>query len=381
MSNGEDLLRDSAEELFEDAPCGYLSTDIEGKILRVNRTFERWTGRPREHLLGGQRFQDLLSVGGRVYYETHYFPLLQMQDEAKQIAVDVMRVDGSRLPAVIDSVLHRDAEGAPLLIKTTVFDMTDRRAYEHELQITRRREKNVAEELQRSLLSGELPSTPALDIAVSYRPGVAGLQVGGDWYDAFWLDQPDTVGLVVGDVVGRGLEAATNMGQLRSAIRALALSGVGPAALLEALDRYSDRYGVGYMATVVYAQLQLGANSLRFACAGHPPPLLLSPGQPPSYNWEGRSVPLNMRLGAQTRTEVALTLPPDSTVLFYTDGLVEQPMGPPDHGMDRLLVEVAEHRAEPTEQLASSIVRALHNAEHRDDVCLLIAGLNNQAGG
>ena len=177
MSTGGEALEDSAEELFEEAPCGYLATRLDGTILRVNRTFERWTGRARGELVG-RRFQDLLSAGGRIYHETHYAPLLQMQGAVSEVAFDVVRADGSRLPALVSSVVREAdaadaADGADArIVRTTVFDATDRRRYEQELLRSRDRERDVALELQRSLLAGELPAGDAFAVDVAYRPGV-----------------------------------------------------------------------------------------------------------------------------------------------------------------------------------------------------------------
>jgi sigma-B regulation protein RsbU (phosphoserine phosphatase) len=372
----ETLLDDSAEDLFEDAPCGYLSTRLDGTIVKVNRTFESWTGLERGELLGRMRFQELLSPGSRIYHETHYAPLLRMQGEVRGIAVEVMRAGGGRLPALINSVLRHDDEGRPQVIRTTVFDASDRRRYEQELLHARRREHETARKLQRGMLSGELPVADGLEVGVSYRPGVAGLEVGGDWYDSFWLDEGETIAFVVGDVVGRGIDAAATMGQLRSAVRALASTGLGPGALVEALDGYSRRHGVGRMTTLVYGQLHLASRRLRFTAAGHPPPVIATPGAEPALTWEGRSLPLDAhRASAQPRAEAALELEPGSLVVLYTDGLVESRARRLDDGMDRLVRQIAAHRDEAAADLAASVVRALHDAEHTDDVCLLAVRL------
>ncbi|HEV7808734.1 MAG TPA: SpoIIE family protein phosphatase [Solirubrobacteraceae bacterium] len=377
----DDLLEDAAEDLFEDAPCGYLSTRLDGTIVKVNRTFESWTGRDRGELLGRVRFQELLAPGARIYHETHYAPLLRMQGEVRGIAVEILRADGERLPALVNSVLRKDDDGRPQVIRTTVFDASDRRRYEQELLRARRREQEIARELQRGMLSGALPEAEGLDVGVAYRPGVAGLEVGGDWYDAFWLDDGETIGLVVGDVVGRGIGAAATMGQLRSAVRALASTGLGPAALVTALDGYARRHRVGRMTTLVYAQLQLGTRRLRYAVAGHPPPLLVMPGEDPCFVWDGRSLPLDAhRVSAErARDEAVRVLAPGSAILLYTDGLVESRSRPLDEGMDCLLHEVAARRDDPIAGLVAAVVRALHDAEHIDDVCLLAARVGGGA--
>ena len=138
------LLEDSVEDLYENAPCGYLSTMLDGTIARVNDTFLRWTGHRREDLVGRQRFSDLLTAAGRIYVETHYAPLLQMQGGAREIALEVVRADGTRLPVLVTSVVTTDDAGNPLLVRSTVFDATDRQRYERELLRTQRQAREEA---------------------------------------------------------------------------------------------------------------------------------------------------------------------------------------------------------------------------------------------
>jgi PAS domain S-box-containing protein len=128
-----ELLEESVEELYEDAPCGYFSTAPDGTIVKVNRTFLRWTGYRSDELVGARRMSDLLAAGDRIFYETHYAPLLAMQGAVREIAVDLVRADGSLLPALVNATMHHDAAGRPRLVRTTVVDASDRRAYEREL--------------------------------------------------------------------------------------------------------------------------------------------------------------------------------------------------------------------------------------------------------
>ncbi|HEY0364647.1 MAG TPA: PAS domain-containing protein, partial [Solirubrobacteraceae bacterium] len=106
MSELENVLADSAEELFEDAPCGYLTTGLDGRIVKVNRTFETWTGLTRADLIGTRRFMDLLSPGGRIFYETHLLPLLLMQGWIREIAVELRGAEGRTVPALVNAVLR-----------------------------------------------------------------------------------------------------------------------------------------------------------------------------------------------------------------------------------------------------------------------------------
>jgi PAS domain S-box-containing protein len=365
----------SAEDFFENAPCGYLATALDGTIVKVNRTFEQLTGIGREELVGQRRFQQLLTPGGRIYHETHYAPLLQMQGEAKEIALEVVCADGSRLPVLVNSVVVSNADGQPETIRTTVFEARDRRRYEEELLAARKREREIARQLQDSMLTGELPSAPGLEIGASYRPADSGMDVGGDWYDAFWVGE-GKVGVVVGDVVGRGIEAAATMGQLRSATRALASTNLPPGRLLEALDSYAARHRVGGMTTLVYAELDLGSRELRFACAGHPPPVLAAPGEETRLAWEGRSTPLDVHLkDDRSRPEAGCRLEPGTLLVLYTDGVIERRERSIDVGLDRLQEEVRAHHDEPPAALAASLLRALEADEHRDDACALVLRL------
>ena len=126
------LLAQNAEELYEDAPVGYLLTAPDGTILRCNRTFLALSGYGTGELVD-RRFYDLLPPGAKIYYETHYAPLLEMQEEVREIALEIISADGRRLPVLVNAQLKRDAGGKPALVRITVLDATDRRQYEREL--------------------------------------------------------------------------------------------------------------------------------------------------------------------------------------------------------------------------------------------------------
>ena len=390
--------RDSSEDLYEDAPCGYLSTLPDGTVDRVNRTLLEWTGHSRDEVVG-RAFADLLTAGGRIYHETHYAPLLRMQGSVRAIAFEIVRADGGRLPVLVNSTLQTDADGNAVAIRTTVFDATDRRAYERELLRARdreqesreraevlqrtmarladenaalyERERHVARTLQTSLLAGDPPRDPRFAIASHYSPAVDTLEVGGDWHDAIRLDG-DRIGLVVGDVVGRGIDAAATMGQLRSAVRALAGTRQSPSQLLEHLDTFVGQVQSAWMATLLYAEVDVGEGSLRYACAGHLPPLLIEPERA-RLHWEGRSTPLGA--GGDdppARTEGSVALAPGTRLLLFTDGLVERHDRLLDDGLDQLVEEVDARRAAPLERLVEELPRAMTaDGVGDDDVCLM----------
>jgi PAS domain S-box-containing protein len=141
------------ETLYEDAPCGYLATRPDGTIVRANRTFLRWTGFSAEELCG-TRFQDKLTLAGRIYHETHFAPLLRMQGSISEVALDFLCKSGDRLPTLVNTVQRTDSGGVPVVNLTTVFDARDRRRYEQDLLAARDSARRAADELQR--LNSEL---------------------------------------------------------------------------------------------------------------------------------------------------------------------------------------------------------------------------------
>ncbi|MFG1609406.1 SpoIIE family protein phosphatase [Actinoplanes sp. NPDC049265] len=667
-------------ELYEHAPCGYLTTTPDGTIVKVNETFLAWTGYVRTELIGRRRFRDLLSSGGQIYHETHYAPLLRMQADVHEVAFDLICADGRRLPTLVNSTLSRDADGLPRLIRTTIFNATERRGYERELLAARRaaedserrvrvlqeivadlaaaptetevaqalvrapgpafgatsagvwvsgtagddltavsaidpgvtaaaaaevarrgvlrviadpaeagaepdglgdamraagrtlvvllpltagpagdgievrgvlafsfteprvlndgelrvvrllgqqggqaldrarlydavrlreqratflagvtremdeenrltarahrlverlvpeiaewasvrlqiggppgllaeaggpapdpeliaaqiegvttsgealwpaadadadgiavlplttrgrvlgtlalrmegarralaesgfltalaaraalalenarlyeQERAVARTLQRSLLAGTAPQDPRFVVETHYHAGAQGLEVGGDWFDSFMVS-PDKLVVAVGDVVGRGIDAAATMGQLRSAIRAVASAEAGPAKVLKKLDRFVDRVIQARMATVAYCEINLATNVLTYACAGHLPPLVHEPASPARYLMGARSAPLGSRAGKRERIEEKVKLASGTRLLLYTDGLVERRNRPIDRGLDTMAREWARRRDAPTAGLAAGFADLMVGSDHTDDVCLL----------
>jgi serine/threonine-protein kinase RsbW len=241
-------------------------------------------------------------------------------------------------------------------------------------------ERNVAQTLQHSMLAGSPPEDARFCVATYYRPAVENLEVGGDWYDAFPIAD-GILGIVVGDVVGRGVLAASAMGQLRSAIRALAGTGLGPAGLLRHLDRFVDHVDAASMATVVYAEISLDSGRMRYASAGHLPALLVEAGRDPSFLWGGRSAPLGTFAGLPPRTEAEVTLSPGSRLLLYTDGLVERRDRSIFAGIERLAEEVTPRRDAPLPDLVEGLTSALlADADRPDDVCVLALGYEGPVG-
>ena len=487
---------------WDEAPAGLLVLDRDGTVLDANRTFLGWVGRPADEVVGRLRWSRLLSVGGRIYWETHLSPLLHVEGRVEEVALELLGPQG-RLPVLMTAV----ADDGVIRVACTA--ARDRSRYERELLAARKaadaaagrtrvlqevtaalsagvgqdgvaaallgvtaalgcraatvwltdargriaihsvsgeerdastpwpsrawprtverhggrllvplhgqaglrgvlslvpddaagaeppdltvltavgqqaglaldraslydRSTAIAHQLQQALVAAPLPRDERVAVATAYLPGVEPLEVGGDWHDAFRLTE-DVLAVVVGDIVGRGLDAAIAMGQLRSAVRAVAGPGVGPARVLEALDPFVERAPGTASATLVYGELDLTTGRFRFACAGHPPPVLLAADGAARLLWEGRSTPVGLAAPGRCREEAVVELAAGDRLLLYTDGLVERR----DRPLPARLVELTEVVAgtgalAPQDAVRTVVERLLPAGHGHDDVCLLL---------
>ncbi len=217
----------------------------------------------------------------------------------------------------------------------TATDIHERKEMEEKLSRAAAADHEVAEVLQRSLLPESLPAIDGVEIEARYLPASRGAAIGGDWYDAIELED-GRVEVVVGDVVGHGLRAATVMGQLRNAFRAYALVETSPAQTLVRLNRLLAKDGRDLMATALCIAIDRDTGEIEVASAGHPPPLVIESGGRAYFIEEGRSVPLGTADPAPY-TESKTRLEPGSTLILYTDGLVERR----DTSLDDRLAQLA----------------------------------------
>ena len=144
-----DHIEEDLQDLYENAPCGYLSLRPDGRIFKANQTFCRWTGYVPDELVG-RRLHDFLNIAGRIFYETHFAPLLRMQGFFDEVALDLVKKDREPLPVLVNAAERRNSEGKPQFIRLTVFNATDRRRYERELLKARDGLKSLATTLERS---------------------------------------------------------------------------------------------------------------------------------------------------------------------------------------------------------------------------------------
>lgn len=232
------------------------------------------------------------------------------------------------------------------------------------------REHRIAETLQRSLLPDHLPRLPGIDVSARYVPAAAEAEVGGDWFDVIPM-AGGRVGLVMGDVAGKGLSAASMVGSLRSALRAYALEGHDPATALEQLNRLVwTELEDSQMATLIYVVFDPLEGHLSWVNAGHLPPLKFDGTGPAGFLQGARAVPLGV-MPFPTFEEGSAELEQGSTVLLYTDGLIERPGAVIDTGLDAL-VQAVSRGPENTEALCDHLLDELSpEGGASDDVALL----------
>ncbi|MDG9705663.1 PP2C family protein-serine/threonine phosphatase [Streptomyces sp. DH37] len=391
------LLEDSAEELYEAAPCGYLSTLLDGTIAKINTTLLGWLGLDRDVVVGRMRFADLLTVGGKLYHETHFAPLLRMQGEISGIALELRSANGARIPVLVSSVLKFGCEGEPLLVRTTVFDARDRRSYEEEL-LRRKQEADAAREqaeadrarlqealaiLQQSLLPDTLPDVPGLEAAAYYHTASPD-RLGGDFYDLFAVDGKRWA-FFLGDVCGKGPQAAALTSLTRYTLRAAALHDPDPVAALATLNTVlHERYTGGdpRYCTAIFGilepDLDSGHVTVRLASGGHPPALVLRA----EGGCDFLPTPGGLLVGilpAPRFTAVTTTLAPGDTLLLYTDGLTEARVGPDGalYGDAALRAFTAGHAGTPPHAVVQALSGLLEDFGDGldDDTALLALGV------
>lgn len=232
-------------------------------------------------------------------------------------------------------------------------------------QLDQQRETALA--LQHAILGPSVSS----GFAVRYQPATRPLQVGGDWYDVVDLDD-GRIALIVGDCVGHGLTAATVMGQLRSACRALLLEHPGPAAALSALDRFAARLPGARCTTAFCAVLNPDTGELVYSSAGHPPPVLVLADGSRRLLDDASVTPLGLPYD-HTRPQGSAVIPPRATLLLYTDGLVERRRESLDKGIDRAAGVLQENPATALDDLADEIMSRLTPSQgYQDDVALML---------
>ena len=369
--------------LLESAPDATLITDGDGTVVMANMQVKRLFGRAPGDLVGTD-VVGLVPTARRRRHQALLGAYLRLRDP-KPIVLDRdlygLRGDGSEFPVEV-SVSSLQAEQETLVV-LNVRDITERRRLEAERAERYEQQRRIAYTLQHSLM-GEPPRLAYLPCAYRYLASVQDPGVGGDWFDVIPLDGHRT-GVLIGDVMGRGLEAAAVMGQLRAASHALARTGATPSGLMSALDTFVGDLA-DQLVTCVYLVLDQGRHEVTLCSAGHPPVIALPPDGPACRLGAPVGVPLGVNDAghAVPFEEVTMPLPPGSALVLYTDGLVERP------GTDiEAQVDVLTHTVDDAlkgapvddpgilDQAADHLIRTLivDADASDDDVTLLLLGV------
>jgi serine phosphatase RsbU (regulator of sigma subunit) len=232
------------------------------------------------------------------------------------------------------------------------------------------REREVALALQEAMLPA--PNPVGGRAAVRYRPATGALNVCGDWYDLADLSG-DRVGVAVGDVVGHGLAAACVMGQLRSALSAASRVAAGPGQALDVLGRYARSVAGAENTTAVQTYVDWGSRTIRYSSAGHPPPALLHPDGAVTFLDRATDPPLDARPEHVPRPEAAVSFDEGSTLVLYTDGLIERRTEDIDVGLDRLAGSLRRHRRAAPDALVDAVLLDLLQTGGATDDTALVA--------
>ena len=276
------------------------------------------------------------------------------------IEYTIVRPDGAERVLLGRAQLTLDADGTPSRMVGTVQDVTEGKRAE--------REHRIAETLQRSLLPERLPDIPGVELAARYVPATGEMEVGGDWYDVVPL-QDGAIGVAIGDVAGHGLRAAAIMGQLRMSLRAFASEERSAAVVIQRLQAMAARLALPEIATLIYLVFDPDDGTVRFANAGHPPPLVVDEDGRSRYLEGGLAPPLGSPL-VERRVDAAAEVPLGSTLLLFTDGLVERRGASIHEGLERLRVEASGERTD-LEALCDHLLRTMVGEDVADDIAIL----------
>ncbi|MCR3723944.1 PAS domain S-box-containing protein [Streptomyces umbrinus] len=360
--------------LVESSQDAILAKTLDGHITYWNAAAQRLYGYTRDDVMG--RHVSLLAPSER----RHEIDALmdQLRDGERIEHFETLRLTRSGCLLDVDITLWptRSPDGTVIGACAIVRDISDRKRAEAELTVLYEQQRHIALTLQRSLM-GTPPAIPGLATASRYRPATQGAGVGGDWFDLVPLGA-GRVGVLIGDVMGRGLEAAAVMGQLRSAAHALAKTGMQPRQLMQALETVvADLDVPDQLVTCCYLVIAADAGEVTICSAGHLPTLIAAPGE----GARALSAPVNAPLGVggvlyeQTSAEI----PAGATLVLYTDGLIETPGSDIEDQLAQLTdVLSGLFTTAPDLEVAADRVLAalLPDADgHNDDVTLLLTQL------
>lgn len=352
-------------------PTGAALVGSDGRVLRANPVLQRLTG---GRAVNGAAVSTLVGVDDRLALDALLTAALA--GATVPPAAELQLAGEEDLPVSILAWGVREHDGEILSVLIQVDDLRKRRRAEAarerlaeeragraKAEAAYERERSIASTLQRDLLPRRLPDAPGVALASHFSAGGEGTAVGGDWFDAFTLPG-GRLGLVIGDVAGRGVAAAARMGQLRSVARAYAVEGHTPSGVVARLNLYHQTLRADDMTTLVYAIIEPDHGRLRLVNAGHPPPAVIVPGSSARL-LEGSCPALGIAEICQP-PEIVVDFPPGATLALFTDGLVERRRENIDAGLGRLLSALAGAPGD-IEAVRDTVIEACVGPERVDD--------------
>jgi sigma-B regulation protein RsbU (phosphoserine phosphatase) len=352
------LVDPSGEFLMARAAAGIDEEVYQGVRVPVGRGFAGRVAKSREPV-----------QIGHVDHSTVVNPLLWERGLHSMLGVPIVAQDVLAGVLHVGSTLRRHFTDNEVDLLQLVADRIAMATHAHRS----RSEQTAARLLVDSLLPTRLPATDGWELAARYVAG-AGTGVGGDWYDVFPLAE-HRIGVVIGDVVGKGLPAAIVMGRLRSALRAYALEFAEPAEVLGKLDNKASHFEANTMATVSYAIIDTQAHRMDFALAGHLPPVLVKQGEDATFVDGPVGPPIGYHLAINGRRGTSIDVPPGAVLAFYTDGLVERRGADLDKRLD--LLRTAVHPDPPETVCARVMATMVGGQPATDDIALVVVRHTN----
>ena len=368
----------SRSDLFDFAPCGYAVLDRAGLVVDANVELLRILGRSHGEVAGLLSLAQLVTAGGRIYLDTHVFPLLDIEGSVREIALDVVHADGTRVPVILSANVDDSAGPELRRVRVVVLEARDRRRYETDLleavratEAARLHASELAETLQQTLIPPSPPSIDGLTMSAAYRPAGDGREVGGDFYDVFQVADGEWL-VVIGDVTGKGVAAATVTSFVRHVVRDLAIRQPDPAALLLELNQALLDHPTDKFCTIVVVRLirRDGDWQLRASAGGHPLPLLRrNDGTTVELGTHGPLVGVLAEPSYATFEHVLA----DDIVVLFTDGVVEARQDRELFGLERLLELVSATSADVSAITESVVAAALafQDGDPRDDIAVV----------
>ena len=363
-------LRRQADALF-----GYAEVAADGRVLATNEELLRLAGRSDAD--AALTLPQLLPVGDRIYYETHLRPALAMHGQVREIALELVRPDGTKVPVLVNADVVQ--VGGDDVVRLVVFEARDRRRYEQELLRARRaaeeaedRARSLAQVLQQTFIPPSAPQVPGLDVAGAYRPAGDGSEVGGDFYDVFQVGDDEWV-VTVGDVCGKGVEAAVLTAFVRYTLRGLAVQHTDPSQMLRELNTAMLAHGSDRFCTLVVMRLLKEDDDwlVAISSAGHPLPVLVTAGGDVAEIGAAGSL-----VGVLTHPQLddeRHVLTRGDTLLLYTDGVTEARGPSGSFGLAGILPVIADgvsSASDLTGRLLEEVLR-FQDGTARDDIAIV----------